>query len=102
MVGVKLPLRFDSCPFSISVLLIMNIIIWNSRGSLKPNFQSYVGDLAHNHNPAILVVMETKISGDRVKEITDRLPFDSAIHFETLATLGACDCFGIQLGWRCR
>ncbi|XP_050259843.1 uncharacterized protein LOC126704898 [Quercus robur] len=62
----------------------MNIIIWNSRGSLKPNFQSYVGELAHNHNPAILVVMETKISGDRAKEIIDRLPFDRAIHSETI------------------
>ena len=62
----------------------MNIIIWNSRGSLKPNFQKYVIELAHNHNPAIMVVMETKIGGDRAKAITDRLPFDRAIHSDTI------------------
>ena len=72
----------------------MNIIIWNSRGSLKPNFQSYVGELAHNHNLAILVVMETKISGDRAKEIIDRLPFDRAIHSETIGYSG-----GLWLLW---
>ena len=36
---------FDECPPSNHVL-IMNIIIWNSRGSLKPNFQNYVRELA--------------------------------------------------------
>ena len=72
----------------------MNIIIWISRGSLKPNFQSYVGELAHNHNLAILVVMETKISGDRAKEIIDRLPFDRAIHSETIGYSG-----GLWLLW---
>ena len=37
---------------------IMNILIYNCRGALKPNFQSHVRELARNHNPAILVVMK--------------------------------------------
>ena len=72
----------------------MNIIIWNSRGSLKPNFQKYVIELAHNHNLAIMVVMETKIGGDRAKAITDKLPFDRAIHADTIGYVG-----GLWLLW---
>ena len=72
------------CPIFSSASRLMDIIIWNSRGALKPNFQSYVGDLVHDHNPAIMVVMETKIGGARAKEITDRLPFDGAIHMNTI------------------
>ena len=66
----------------------MNIIIWNCRGALKPSFQRYVRELIRCHNPAILVVMETRIEGDRAREITDRLPFDGAIHMETIGYKG--------------
>jgi len=74
--------------------LTMNILVWNCRGALKPNFQSHVKELAKNHNPAVLVVMETCIGGDRAKEITDRLPFNGAIHMETIGFAG-----GIWLLW---
>ena len=67
---------------------IMNILVWNCRGALKPSFQRNVRELTQCHNPAILVVMETKIGGERAKEITDRLPFDSAIHTETIGYTG--------------
>ena len=73
----ELLLPHDKCLFLI--YFIMNIIIWNSRGVLKPNFQNHVRELARNHNPAILVIMETKIGGARAKDITDKLPFDGAI-----------------------
>lgn len=66
----------------------MNIIVWNCRGTLKPNFQNYVWELVRNHNPAILVVMETRIRGGRAKEITDGLPFDGAIHKEMIGMAG--------------
>lgn len=39
--------------------LTMKIIMWNCRGALKPNFQSHVRELTRNHNPTVLVVMET-------------------------------------------
>ena len=45
----------------------MIIIVWNCRGTLKPNFHSHVRELARNHNPIILVVMETRVGGDRAK-----------------------------------
>ena len=89
---VELLLPHDKCPFLIT--FTMNIIIWNSMGMLKPNFQYYVRELARNHNPAILVIMETKIGGAHAKEIMDRLPFDGAIHTETIGFTG-----GLWLLW---
>ena len=72
----------------------MNIVVWNCRGTLKPNFQNHVRELVRFHNPDVLVVMETCIGGDRAKDIYDRLPFDSAIHTETIDFAR-----GIWLSW---
>lgn len=83
----------DDFPFS-SQLVIMNIVIWNCRGALKPSFQNHVKDLVALHNPAIFVVMETHIGGDRAKEITERLPFQGAIHTKTIGFAG-----GLWLLW---
>ena len=68
--------------------LDMNVIVWNYRGALKPNFQRHVRELVRTHNPAILVVMETWFWGDRAKEIIDCLPFDGAILAETIGYAG--------------
>lgn len=56
--------------------LMMNV--WNCKRALKPSFKSDVSELVANHNPAILVVMETLLGGDRAKEITENLPFQGA------------------------
>lgn len=78
---------FDECPTP-NHCLIMNIIAWNYRGALKPSFQSHVRDLVHNHDPAIMIIMETRIGGDRARDITDRLPFNGAIHTDTIGFAG--------------
>lgn len=66
----------------------MNMLIWNCRGALKPNFFSLVSDLIHKHHPAILVIMETKVSGDRARSIVDRLPMDGAILVNNIGLTG--------------
>ena len=76
------------CLFPHQIIIIMNIIIWNCRGALKPSFQTHVRELVHNHNPAILVLMETKVGGERAREISGRLPFDNAIHTDTVGYAG--------------
>nr|XP_023927904.1 uncharacterized protein LOC112039281 [Quercus suber] len=43
---------------------------------------------------SIFVVTETHIGGDRARDITDRLPFDGAIHTETIGRIG-----GLWLLW---
>ena len=60
--------------------LIMNIVIWNCRGALNPSFQSFVHSLVQTHHLAIMIIIETKTSGLRAKNITDRLQFDRANH----------------------
>ena len=76
------------------ISLVMNLLIWNSRGALKPSFQNYIHELSRRHDPAILVVMETKLGGSRAKEVSNRLPFDGAIHTETIGLSG-----GLWLLW---
>ena len=83
----KLMPPFDECPTP-NLLFLMKIIIWNCRGVLKPSFQNRVRELVQNHNPAILVVMETRVGGERAREITNRLPFDGAVHTDTIRYAG--------------
>ena len=74
--------------FCSGICVIMNLIAWNCRGALKASFQNYVRDLVNNYNPAILIVMETKIGGKRARDITARLPFDGAFHSDTIGYAG--------------
>ncbi|XP_065618070.1 uncharacterized protein LOC136062661 [Quercus suber] len=53
-------------------------------GARKPSFQRHVGELVRNHNPTMLVVMETHVGGSRAKKISDRLPFDGSVHTDTI------------------
>ena len=89
---VEVKLRNLSVEFSVFLFspnfLMMNIIIWNCRGARKPSFRKHVGDLVQNYNPAILVVMETRVGGDRAREITNLLPFDGAFHTDTIGYSG--------------
>ena len=68
--------------------ILMNSIIWNCRGASKPSFQKHVRELVLSHNPAILVVMETRVGGNKAREITERLPFDGVIHFDAVGYVG--------------
>ena len=72
----------------------MNIIAWNCRGASKPSFQNHVRELVQNHDPAIMIIMETRIGGARARDISDKLPFDGAIHTDTLGFAG-----GLWLLW---
>ena len=46
------------------------------------------------YNPSLVIMTETRISGTRAKDITDRLHFDRAIHTETIKYVG-----GLWLLW---
>lgn len=86
----KLLPPFDECPTPDHQLTMSIIIwiIWNSRRVLKPNFQNHVRELARNHNPAIMVIMETRLGRDGAREITDGLPFDGTIHIGMIRFTG--------------
>jgi len=38
----------------------------------------------HTYDPAIMIIMETCIGGARARDITDKLPFNGAIHTDIL------------------
>ncbi|XP_075636746.1 uncharacterized protein LOC142608962 [Castanea sativa] len=66
----------------------MNILVWNCRGALNPSFQSFVHNLTLTHYPAITIITETKVSGSRAKEITNRFRLDGAIHANNIEYTG--------------
>lgn len=78
---------FDECPIP-QHWFLMNIIIWNCRGVLKPSFQSHVREFVCNRDPVILVLMETRIGGEKAREISSKLPFDGATHTDTIGYAG--------------
>ena len=53
-----------------------------------------IHELARRHDPVIFVIIETKLGGSKAKEVSDRLPFDGAIHMETIGFFG-----GLWLLW---
>ena len=79
------------CP---GLVLIMNFIDWNCRGALKALFQNHVRELVNNHNHVVMIIMETKVGGERARDITDRLPFDGVFITETIGYAG-----GLWLLW---
>ena len=54
------------------------------KGLMKPTFKKIVLDLVEWHKPAIFVITETRIDGNRADDIIRRLPFDGAYSTETI------------------
>ena len=72
----------------------MKIMVWDCRGALSPNFCKIIIDMMKDSNLDILVVIKTRVNGDRAKEITNKLPFDGAVHMDTIGYVG-----GLWLLW---
>ncbi|XP_075663106.1 uncharacterized protein LOC142632618 [Castanea sativa] len=68
-------------------------------GARKPSFHNRVRELVQNHNLAVLVVMKTRVGGERARELTDKLPFDKAIHTDTIGFAGGLWVLWIRIGW---
>ena len=81
--------HFDSafCPNK-----IMNILVWNCRGAMKPEFRKTVMDLV---DPILMVITETRLFGARANEIIEGLPFEGAVVADTIGFVG-----GIWMLWR--
>lgn len=84
--------HFDSSktPFK-----IMNILIWNCRGAMKPQFKKTVMDLVEWHSLILMVMTETRLSGAREVEMIETLPFDGSVVADTIGFAR-----GIWLLWR--
>lgn len=72
----------------LSQFVKMNVLLWNCRGALNPDFKRRIFEMAINHRPAIFVVIETRVGGDRVAKIIEELPFDGFITTDTIGYVG--------------
>ena len=62
----------------------MNIILWNCRGALNPNFHQSMENIISCDSPSMMIITETQVGGNRAKEITDRLSFNGVAHADTM------------------
>ena len=72
----------------------MRILVWNCRGARNSNFCRNFADLLHSHRPSIAVLVETRISGQRVEDISSMLGFNRVCRSEAVGFRG-----GIWLLW---
>ena len=47
---------------------------------LNPNFHQSVENIISCHSPLMMIIIETRVGGNRAKEITVRLSFDGDAH----------------------
>ncbi|XP_075673322.1 uncharacterized protein LOC142642784 isoform X2 [Castanea sativa] len=78
----------------------MNVLLRNCREALNPDFKRRIFEMAINHRPAILVVTETRVGGDRAAIIIDGLHFDGFVTIETIGYAGVSGFSGSQRKWR--
>ena len=65
------------------------MLIWNFWGVINPTFCNVVSDMIRRHYPAIMIITETKVSGDRAKGIINRLPLDGVIIANSIRLFGS-------------
>ena len=73
----------------------MNILMWNCRRALNPNFTRRIFEMAINHQSSIMVITETRVGGDRAVRIIEGLPFDGFITTNTIGYAG-----GLWVLWK--
>ena len=60
----------------INMMIELNILIWNCRGAAKRSLPSLIKDLISKHGFSILVLLETRVSGEKADNVVKRLNFD--------------------------
>ena len=74
-------------PLSIDFLLT-KIIVWNCQGTALKEFNRILQFLLSIHNPSILGLVETKVSGSNANDICNRIGFDHCVKVEALGFSG--------------
>ena len=64
---------------------IMNILIWNCKGAMKPQFRKTMMDLVEWHTSMLMVITETRMSGARAVEMIESLTFDGSVVADTIS-----------------
>jgi hypothetical protein len=72
----------------------VNVLTWNCRGLLNPCFRQALLDLLKINSPAVLVLTETRLGGNRAVDLAKTLPFDGFLCTNTIGFAG-----GIWVMW---
>ncbi|KAL3503649.1 hypothetical protein ACH5RR_038098 [Cinchona calisaya] len=56
---------------------LMKIFMWNVRGEAASIFKQYLMEYINAHKPGILILTETKVSGQKARDICDSLPYSN-------------------------
>ncbi|XP_074282922.1 uncharacterized protein LOC141607470 [Silene latifolia] len=75
----------------------MKIIFWNCRGIARPSFKPHLSYLNNAHKADIIILSETRVSGQNAIGIMQNLPFDS---FDIVDPVGFSG--GIMMLWNAR
>ena len=74
--------------YSLGQFAQVNVLMWNYRGALNPDFKRRIFEMVMNHNPMIMMIMETRVGGDRAERIIADLPFNGFITTKTIGYAG--------------
>ena len=60
----------------------LNIFVWSCQGAGKRSFVPMMKDLRRKYEFSILILLETRISGERVDKVIQKLDFDGVCRVE--------------------
>ncbi|KAL8138369.1 hypothetical protein V2J09_004370 [Rumex salicifolius] len=66
----------------------INIITWNIQGAGSRDFMITLTEIIRIHNPAIVVLVETQLSGSLADKVCGRIGFDGRLRAEAIAFTG--------------
>lgn len=67
----------------------MNILSWNVRGTAEADFKCNFQELVSSHQPDIVILMETRVNGERANRIIASLGFDYYTKVDAIGFAGA-------------
>ncbi|KAL8129303.1 hypothetical protein V2J09_018458 [Rumex salicifolius] len=73
----------------------INIITWNAQGAGRKEFFITLKEIVRIHDPTILVLVETRISGSQADKVCQGIGFDGILRAEAIGFSG-----GISVLWR--
>ncbi|KAL8152326.1 hypothetical protein V2J09_010086 [Rumex salicifolius] len=73
----------------------IKIVSWNTQGAGSRDFLRSLKDLIRTHDPSILVLLETRLSGDRADKVCHAIGFDGVCRSKAIGFRG-----GIWILWR--
>ncbi|GLT31593.1 hypothetical protein SLA2020_063220 [Shorea laevis] len=79
---------------------MVKIISWNYHGVAKYNFHNSAMDLKCTHNPTIMLIVETKLSGEVAQSQSASLEFAKSCFVNSDGFIGGLWLYGMILQFR--